>query len=236
LSIRCEATAIPFKTAIFYPRFSAISGRRFFLLFLFLLSSLVIYPYAETTAVGYYALRVLGSVIIMLAVYAVSFRRSLVIIALALAIPASVQHLLDIDFSGFLPILNTVLSFVFDVFIVVVIFRKVFVPRQPDAETIFGALCIYMLVGFTFASVYSLIARTEARAFYLHPTVNLHHVPDRLDFIYYSFGTLTSLGASGIVPVTAQARSITVIEAILGVLYLAVLISRLVGAYRHPTG
>jgi hypothetical protein len=43
---------------------------------------------------------------------------------------------------------------------------------------------------------------------------------------------MTSLGAPGIVPVSDQARSFSVIEAILGVLYLAVLISRLMGAYR----
>ena len=81
-----------------------------------------------------------------------------------------------------------------------------------------------------------MLADVEVRAFYLDPKVNLHSIPDRLDFIYYSFGTLTSLGASGIIPVSAQVRSATVIEAILGVLYLAVLIARLVGGYRHPMG
>lgn len=224
------------RLSISYSQVSGLTGRKFFLLFLFLLSSLIVYPYAESTTFGYYLFRVLGGFGIVLCVYAVSFRRTLVVIALLLAIPAVVQHTLDVRASGFLPILNITLSFVFDVLIIVVIFRRVFAPRQPDAETIFGALCIYMLVGFTFASLYSLIAREEVRAFYLDPVVNVHVVPDRLDFIYYSFGTLTSLGANGIVPVTGQARSLTVIEAILGVLYLAVLISRLVGAYRHPTG
>ena len=84
--------------------------------------------------------RVLSGFAIVLCVYAVSFRRTLVIAALLLAIPATVQHILDVEASGFLPILNTALSFVFDVLIIVVIFRKVFVPRQPDAETNFGAL------------------------------------------------------------------------------------------------
>jgi len=46
------------------------------------------------------------------------------------------------------------------------------------------------------------------------------------------FGMMTQLGSSGIAAVTDQARSVSVIEAILGQLYLAVLISRLVGAYR----
>jgi hypothetical protein len=43
---------------------------------------------------------------------------------------------------------------------------------------------------------------------------------------------MTSLGAAGITPISGQARSITILEAILGVLYLAVLITRLMGAYR----
>ena len=61
--------------------------------------------------------------------------------------------------------------------------------------------------------------------------MNTHTIPDRFDFIYYSFGMMTQLGAAGITAVTDQARSISVLEAILGQLYLAVLISRLVGAY-----
>jgi hypothetical protein len=43
---------------------------------------------------------------------------------------------------------------------------------------------------------------------------------------------MTSLGASGITPVSSQARSFSILEAILGVLYLAVLIAGLIGAYR----
>lgn len=69
-------------------------------------------------------------------------------------------------------------------------------------------------------------------AFYLAPTANLHTVPDRFDFIYFSFGTLTELGTQGITAVAPFARSTSFLEAILGVLYLAVLISRLINAYR----
>jgi len=47
---------------------------------------------------------------------------------------------------------------------------------------------------------------------------------------------MTALGSAGITPVSGEARCLSVIEALLGVLYLAVLISRLIGAYRQPTG
>jgi hypothetical protein len=216
---------------------SAVTGHRFFLLFLFLLSALILYPYAEGSRVGYYALRVLGSAAILVSVYAVSFRRSLLIFALILAIPALVQHLkLPEPNPSSISIMNIVLSFVFDVFVVVVIFRRVFAREQATSETVFGALCIYLLIGFSFASVYGLVATFQPNAFYLDPHTNLHTVPNRFDFVYYSYGTMTSLGAAGITAVSAQARSFSVLEAILGVLYLAVLIARLMGAYRpSPT-
>jgi uncharacterized membrane protein len=80
-----------------------------------------------------------------------------------------------------------------------------------------------------------LIAAFQPNAFYLDPRTNLHNVPDRFDFIYYSFCTMTSLGAAGITPVSSQARSFSILEAILGVLYLAVLITGLIAAYRHKS-
>ena len=60
--------------------------------------------------------------------------------------------------------------------------------------------------------------------------------PDRFDFVYYSFATMTSLGSVGITPVAGQARSMSVMEAITGILYLAVLISRLMADYREHNG
>jgi len=214
-----------------------IAARRFFLLFVFLLASLVLYPYTGENGFRYYMFRFMGAAVVLLSVYAVSFRRSLVIVALLLAGPAILQHTLLHEFNpGALSILRTSLSLVFDVFIIVVIFRRVFTHERPNAETIFGALCIYLLIGFSFASLYGMVASFQPHAFYLDPITNSHALPDRFDLIYYSFGTMSSLGASGITPVSGEARSLSVIEAILGVLYLAVLISRLMGAYRTQPG
>jgi hypothetical protein len=219
-------------------QFQAITtGYRFFLLFLFLLSVLILYPYAETSRFSYYALRVLGSAVIIVSVYAVSFRRSVLIFAVILAVPAFVQRLrLPEPSASTFSIINIVLSFVFDVFVVIVIFRHVFAREQADSETVFGALCIYLLVGLTFASVYGMVTVLQPNAFYLDPHTSSRSIPNRFDFVYYSYGTMTSLGAPGITPVSPQARSLTVLEAILGVLYLAVLVARLIGAYRTSPG
>lgn len=210
-----------------------VAKRKFFLLFLFLLAYLVFYPYVQNSGFEYLGFRAFGIVVTLLSVYAVSFRRSFVLFALILAIPALAQRvLLARADQGVLPLLSIILTFAFDVFIIVIIFRHVFTEDAPNSEAIFGALCIYLLVGFSFAGAYGMLATVQPHAFYLDPAVNLHSVPDRFDLIYYSFGTMTSLGAAGITPVSDQARSLSIIEAILGILYLAVLISRLMSAYR----
>src|SRR6202789_2089735 len=180
-----------------------VTGHRFLLLFAFLLATLILYPYTEANRLGYFAFRVLGSAAILLSVYA-----------------------------NWFSILNLVLSLIFDVFVVIVLFRHVFSKVEANSETIFGALCIYLLVGFSFASVYGMVAAFRPGAFYLDPLTNVHRIPDRFDFVFYSFGTMTTLGTPGITAVSAQARSVSIFEAILGSLYLAVLLCRLVGAYR----
>jgi len=187
---------------------------RFLLLFLFLLANLIAYPYTEHRGFGSYAFRILAGSVIALSVFAASFRHDLAVVA------------------GFFPLLNLSLSFAFDLWIVAGIFRHVFANVRISSETIFGALCIYVLNGMSFASIYGLVFALQPSAFLLSAGVNTHTIPDRFDFIYYSFGMMTQLGAAGMTAVTDQARSISVLEAILGQLYLAVLISRLVGAYR----
>ena len=210
-----------------------LSEHRFLLLFLFLLATLITYPYTEKKGIGSYTIHTLSAAVIALSVFVVSFRRGLAVVAILLAIPASVEHLLHPNHTaGLFPLINLSLSFAFDIWIVVAIFRRVFAHVEITSETIFGALCIYLLNGTSFATVYGLVADLQPRAFLLDPAVNTHVVPDRFDFIYYSFGMMTQLGAAGMTAVSDQARSISVIQAILGQLYLAVLISRLVGGYR----
>jgi hypothetical protein len=214
---------------------SALTGHRFFLLFGFLLATLILFPYAEAGHFGAYAFRIIGSVAILVSVYAANVHRSLLLFAIVLAIPALLERMVLPKVSSFY-IFNSILTFIFDVVIVVIIFRHVFAAEKPTSETIFGALCVYLLVGFTFATVYGMVAAFQPTAFYLDPHSNVHNVLNRFDLIYYSFATMTSLGAAGITPVSSQARSLSILEAILGVLYLAVLIARLMGAYRPNSG
>lgn len=214
-----------------------LTERKFSALFLCLLAYLVLYPYAQHAGLPYLAFRVFGTVVTILSVYAVSFRRGYVFFALILAVPALAQRIfLPRANEGALSLTSIVLGLLFDLFIVVAIFRRVFFHEEPTKEAIFGALCIYLLAGFGFANIYGMVATIQPHALYLDPALNIHAIPDRFDLIYYSFATLTCIGAAGIAPVSTQVRSISVIESLLGVLYLAVLISRLLAAYHARYG
>jgi hypothetical protein len=213
-----------------------VTGRKFFLLFLFLLSYLALYPYMGDTGARYYMFRVVSAAVTLMCVYAVSFRKGLIFVALTLAVPSIVSHAI-IFRRSLMPAsaLTVIFGFAFDVFTIVVIFRRVFVREKPEAETIFGAVCIYLLIGFSFARLYAILAIIQPHAFYLDPAVNLHPIPVGFDFIFFSFGSMTTAGAAGMVAASQQVRSVSMIESVLAVLYIAVMIARLMGAYR-PNG
>src|SRR6202047_4044874 len=96
----------------------ALTDHRFFLLFVFLLATLILFPYAEASHFGSYAFRIIGSVAILVSVYAAKIHRSLLIIAIVLAIPALFERavLPKVNAHSF-SIFNMVLILVFDVVI-----------------------------------------------------------------------------------------------------------------------
>jgi hypothetical protein len=216
------------------PESSKASGK-FFFLFVFLLVELALYPYANHEGLTPW-FRALNVFVTISSVYAVSFRRWTWIIALVLAVPVALHRGIIYEITASkLGILGGSISVAFDIFIIIVIFRRAFRGREVTSDAVFAAVSIYLLVGFTFANVYDILVAFQPGAFYLDPLFNHHTLPVQSDLTYYSFVTMTSLGAVGISPLTDQARSLSIIESVLGILYLGVLVSRLIATYR-PQG
>jgi hypothetical protein len=94
-----------------------------------------------------------------------------------------------------------------------------------------GALCLYLLLGVLWAVLYGMVELVEPSAFNYGRGVSgdlLEH------FMYYSFVTLTTLGYGDVTPVHPFARTLAYLEAVIGQLYVAVLVASLVG--RHVAG
>lgn len=104
--------------------------------------------------------------------------------------------------------------------------------RRPiSTDKVFGAVAAYILIAFTFASIFGLLQVFEPHAFHA-ATI---HAPDGnliwSDLMYFSFTVLTSTGFGEITPVTRMARAVIVIEQVLGVMYVAFLVARLANMY-----
>ena len=100
-------------------------------------------------------------------------------------------------------------------------------------DSISGAICVYLLLGLIWALLYAAIELTAAGSFAMETAFG--EVPSRSahfsTFVYYSFSTLTAVGYGDIVPSSSPARVFSWLEAVVGQLYLAILIARLVGLH-----
>jgi ion channel len=113
----------------------------------------------------------------------------------------------------------------FQVFVVVVLLRVVFREKTVSTNAIAGALCGYVLIGVAFGHIYCLVDETVPGSFRgTDGNPDIHFV-----LTYFSFITLTTVGYGDITPTSGPARSLSLVEAITGQFYLAVLIAGLIG-------
>ena len=118
----------------------------------------------------------------------------------------------------------------FYAFTTIAVFAEVVRTKDITADAIFGAVCVYLLTGVTFGTVYDLIETLNPGSFRINVSVVDDHVGWRT-LIFFSFMTLTTIGYGDIAPATFQTQSLASIEGVIGVLYVAVLIARLIGVY-----
>lgn len=115
----------------------------------------------------------------------------------------------------------------------VVILLDVLHDEQVTGDKIAGAISFYLLLGLAWGILYSLIHWSDPTAFpSLSHEVRATFRGDNMNrFFYFSFSTLTTLGYGDIVPASRMARSLAALEALVGQVYLAVLVARLVGLH-----
>jgi Ion channel len=108
-----------------------------------------------------------------------------------------------------------------------VVARAVFASGKITFHRVIGAVLLYLTIGLIFVSLYSYVAIAIPNAF-----TGLGPLEDNLavvsNMIYFSFVTLTSVGYGDIVPLHPYARALANVEAIIGQLYPATLLARLV--------
>jgi hypothetical protein len=106
---------------------------------------------------------------------------------------------------------------------------------RPTSERVFGALCAYIFIGLLFALIYTHIEYRQPGTFAISNRGIVAAASEESSllpvFTYYSFVTLTTLGYGDITPVADYARTLAWLEALLGQLYLAVMVAGLVAVH-----
>ena len=123
-------------------------------------------------------------------------------------------------------ILRAAFMIAFGLALVVLLLGNVLTAPRVTTNTLYRAVSAYMLIGISWATMYELLTLLEPNAIRGMPTG-----PVWGDYVYFSFTVLTTLGFGDTVPVTPFVRSLTIVEAIVGPLYLAVLLARLVALH-----
>jgi len=102
--------------------------------------------------------------------------------------------------------------------------------REASLNTIFGAASIYLLMSLSWASIYSIIEWLEPGSFSLESDSPVGQVMGQhAQLLYFSLITLTTVGYGDITPLSPQARFLATLEGVIGQLFIAIVIGRLVG-------
>ncbi len=198
-------------------------SNRLLVLLLSLLLLILIYPFFQRSWLpGLFLL-----VVILAAVAEVSDQRTVFRWAVALGTPTFAALLLNIAGVTALRVPSLVLTVVFFVYILVVLFRHILRSQVVEAEVLYGAIACYLLISYIWAFLYQILYVLEPAAF----SYGAHEALTFFDFLYYSFITITTLGYGDLLPATNHAKSLAVVEAIVGVFYTALVIARLVSLY-----
>jgi len=103
--------------------------------------------------------------------------------------------------------------------------RSIFIARDITKNVIFGALCGYMLIGYIGAFIALAVAEIYPGSYSIDGSLT------GMEAFYFSFVTMTTLGYGDILPLSDQARAISILLSILGPMYVAILIAMMVGKY-----
>jgi len=210
--------------------------------FTILLSALLVFmclvPFVSEVGSGVIVLRIGTSLLLLVAVYSVSERRWHLILAIAIAFPALIAHLIPTLFGepGTLAV-RIGMSAVLLGYIAILI--SVFLLKQDrvSADMILGAINAYLLFAVCFMFLHAFVEILKPGA-YLYQGESLtaalkgHAEIEALAILlYFSMVTLTTLGYGDIAPAMPASRLLCSLEAVIGQLFVAVFIARLVSLH-----
>jgi len=213
----------------FHDFMQAFSAAPFFILLILILLMLILPPYLNHWVSTKILLDVFLTAILAALIYAIKSNRFQMIIGIILVLPLMLtnwaSYFIEITSFGLTTRIFTVLFFGYAV---VNILRLMSTSKEVTRETIFAAIVAYLLIALMWAFLYMVLEKLAPGSFSI-PEDALRS--ETKHFQYFSFVTITTLGYGDVTPLTDKASALAMLEALVGQIYLVVLVAWLVGMY-----
>jgi len=202
---------------------------RFGILLAAMLSELTVAPFVVMATGTLLVARLLGLIVMVAALSVIGANRT----AVSLFVGAVAFHLAStVSRAPFVGAGAEVFRLVFLTYVLWLIMRRVLRDRVVTLDTVAGAACVYFLLGLVWADLFLLVERWRPGSFIVPSTWMVGSGRDlRSALLYFSFATLTTVGYGDIHPSDPAAGSLCTAEALIGQLYLAIMIARMVGLH-----
>lgn len=190
------------------------------------LGGVLLYPFMESTTVGRPLFAIFGMLVLALALLVIRMTPFLTWVSLLIAAPAAIllvaqvvsqSRVLFAWSSGFEAVLYFYAAFS--------MLAYMLADRWVTMDELFAIGTVFTLMAWAFAYVYVVLQALDPGSF----RGGGNDVHTWTDLLFLSFTTLTATGMSDILPVTGHAKSVVMLEQAVGLLYIAMVVTRLVG-------
>lgn len=189
-------------------------------------------PFVENLPNGDFVESGLITLVMIASLVAVGRNHRVLISAAVLFVPAIAGKWLNHFCPNYIsPFYFPVFGIAFFAFTIDRILRFILQTTHVDTEVLSAGIVVYLMLGILWAQAYMLLAQVSPDTFQFPLAEHSERHMDGFNAFYFSFSTLTTVGFGDITPMSKIARTLAVMEAVTGTLYLAILISRLVGMY-----
>lgn len=192
------------------------------------LLAVLAFPFLSGSTAGRAVIGVVQLLLVLAAVAAVRLTPALSWVALLLGAPATVFAVWEAlaPTTGWVVLVSALLHVPFYGFVSYAMIRYLFHDDRVSTDEIYATGAAFTVVAWAFAYLYAAVQVLWPGSF--------GERQDWYELLFLSFTTLTSVGLSDIYPVMAHARSVSILEQVAGVFYVALVVARLVGLASRP--
>jgi hypothetical protein len=200
------------------------------ILLLVQLLGVLLYPFIENTQLGHAGLNVFGIIVLGMTIRTVRRTPGLAWISVSLAVPVIVLLVLQttFDMPQLLP-WSSGLEAVFYFYAAGSLIAYMMEDRHVTTDELYAAAATFSLLVWGFTYLFVMTQALQPEAFSDNRTLRTWSELNHL-----SFALLSSTGMGNVVAVSSHARSLASIEMMVGLMYLAAVVSRLIGFTTHP--